>query len=47
MASLYTKRGIYYLSVKYSKKRLTRSLGTKDPETARQIRPLVERELLL
>jgi len=47
MASLYTKRGIYYLSVKYSKKRLTRSLGTKDPDTARQIRPLVERELLL
>ena len=47
MASLYTKRGIYYLSVKYNKKRLTRSLGTKDPETAKQIRPLVERELLL
>jgi len=46
MASLYQKKGIYYLSVSLDGKRRTQSLQTKDIKVAKKLRQLVEFELL-
>jgi len=46
MASLYQKKGTYYLSVSAEGKRKTRSLRTKNLEVALKLRPHLEFELL-
>ena len=46
MASLYQKKGIYYLSVSLDGKRRAQSLQTKDIKVAKKLRQLVEFELL-
>lgn len=46
MATFYKKRDTWYLSVSLNKKRLTRSLKTKDKSIAKQIKPQVECEIL-
>lgn len=46
MATLYQKRNTWYLSVSYNQKRITRSLGTKDKSTAKQLKPQLEYEIL-
>ena len=46
MATLYQKRDTWYLSVSLNKKRLTKSLGTKDKLVAKEIKPQVECEML-
>ena len=48
MASLYKKAsGIYYLSVKFQGKRMTRSLGTRFIKTASDLAPDMEKTILL
>ena len=48
MASLYKKASdIYYLSVKFQGKRMTRSLGTRSIKTARDLAPNMEKTILL
>jgi len=48
MASLYKKASdIYYLSVKFQGKRMTRSLGTRSIKTARELAPDMEKTILL
>lgn len=46
MASLYTKRGIWYLSVSYKGKRYYKSLKTMDKRTAQRLRHAAEYDLL-
>ena len=46
MATLYTKRGIWYISVSVEGNRQTRSLYTKDNKVAQKLKPLVELEIL-
>ena len=46
MATLYTKRGIWYISVSVEGNRQTRSLYTKDNKVAQKLKPLIELEIL-
>ena len=47
MASVYRKKtGVYYISVMFQRKRITRSLGTRSYKTARKLIPLVEKQIL-
>ena len=46
MASLYQKKGIYYLSVSLNGKRKVQSLQTKDSKVAKKLKQHVEFELL-
>lgn len=46
MATLYQKRGVWYLTVQKDCKIITRSLGTKDKKTALILKPKVESELV-
>ena len=46
MATLYKNRNVWYITVSTGKKRLTRSLRTKDKQVAKQLKPTVEFELL-
>lgn len=46
MASLYQKKGIYYLSVSLNGKRKVQSLQTKDSQVAKKLKQHVEFELL-
>lgn len=47
MASLYQKRGIFYLSVNFAGVRKTISARTRNQKTANQLKPILERQLLL
>ena len=47
MASLYKKRGIYYLAVQFQKKRIARSLGTSNLDTAKALMQNLEKQILL
>ena len=46
MSTLYKKRDIWYLSVSVNGKRTSRSLFTKNKQTANRIKPAVELALL-
>ena len=47
MASVYRKKtGIYYVSVMFQRKRITRSLGTRSYKTARKLISQVEKQIL-
>ena len=47
MASVYRKKtGVYYISVMFQRKRITRSLGTRSYQTARKLIPQVEKQIL-
>ena len=47
MASVYRKKtGVYYISVMFQRKRITRSLGTRSYKTARKLIPQVEKQIL-
>ena len=47
MASVYRKKtGVYYISVMFQNKRITRSLGTSSYQNARKLIPVVEKQLL-
>ena len=47
MASVYRKKtGVYYISVMFQCKRITRSLGTRSYQTARKLIPQVEKQIL-
>jgi len=46
MASLYKKRGIYYLQVRYAGKKKAGSLGTSNIKVARKLKNDKEAELL-
>ena len=47
MASVYRKKtGVYYISVMFQRKRITRSLGTSSYQNARKLIPVVEKQLL-
>ena len=47
MASVYRKNtGIYYISVMFQNKRITRSLGTRSYKTARKVISQVEKQIL-
>ena len=46
MSTLYKKRDIWYLSVSVNRKRTSRSLFTKNKQTANRIKPGVELALL-
>ncbi len=46
MASLYTNKGIWYLSVKCNGKRKSISLKTKDKNTAKRLKPYAESQLI-
>ena len=47
MASIYQKRNVWYISIMHNKKRITRSLGTKDKKVARQLQPHIESLIIL
>jgi integrase len=47
MSSLYQKRGIFYLSVNYAGIKKTISTRTRNQQTASQLKPNLERQLLL
>lgn len=47
MASLYQKRGIYYLAVNFAGNRKASSLRTSNYQTAKELVPIIERKLLL
>ena len=48
MASVYRKKsGIYYISVMFQNKRIARSTGTRSLNTAKQLIPDIEKEILL
>ena len=47
MSSLYQKRGIFYLSVNFANVRKTISTRTRNLQTANQLKPILERQLLL
>ena len=46
MASLYNKRDIWYISIMANKKRITKSLRTKDYRTAKKIKSFTETHIL-
>ena len=47
MASVYRKKtGVYYMSVMFQRKRITRSLGTRSYKTARKLISQVEKQIL-
>ena len=47
MASVYRKKtGMYYISVMFQRKRITRSLGTRSYKIARKLIPQVEKQIL-
>ena len=46
MASLYKNRNTWHLSVSFKGKRINRSLGTKDKIVAKQLKPLVESQII-
>jgi len=46
MATLYKNGSYWYLSVSYNNNRLTKSLGTKDKQLAKKLKPIIELELL-
>ena len=47
MASVYRKKtGVYYISVMFQNKRITRSLGICSYQNARKLIPVVEKQLL-
>ena len=46
MASIYRKKtGIYYISVMFQNKRITRSLGTRFYKVAKNLIPQIEKEI--
>lgn len=47
MSSLYQKRGIFYLSVNFAGIRKIISTRTRNQQTANQLKPILERQLLL
>ena len=47
MSSLYQKKGVFYLSVNFAGVRKTISTRTRNQQTANQLKPLLERQLLL
>ena len=47
MATLYQKRGIWYLTTSFDSKRISKSLRTRNKKTAKKLLPIVESELLL
>ncbi|HIN40492.1 MAG TPA: site-specific integrase [Flavobacteriales bacterium] len=47
MATLYQKRGYWYLSASYNGRRIARSLKTKSRKTVQKLLPFAETELLL
>ena len=47
MATLYKNNGIYYLGVSYNGKQKAKSLGTKDKLVAKQLKPTVEKAIIL
>ena len=47
MASIYQKRNVWYISIMHDKKRITRSLGTKDKKVAKQLKSHVESQIIL
>ena len=46
MASLYKNRDVWYLTVCHQRKRITKSLKTKDIRVAKQLKPLFESKLI-
>ena len=47
MASIYQKRNVWYISIMHDKKRITRSLGTKDKKVAKQLKSHAESQIIL
>ena len=47
MASIYKNGKYYYLSVSMDGKRISRTLGTKDKCIAKQLKPTVEKAIIL
>ena len=47
MATLYKNNGIYYLGVFYNGKQKAKSLGTKDKLVSTQLKPNVEKAIIL
>ena len=47
MASIYKNGKYYYLSVSINGKRISKSLGTKDPILAKELKPTVEKAIIL
>ena len=46
MATMYQKRGVWYISTSVGKRRLSKSLRTKDKQVAKRLKPIIELELL-
>ena len=46
MASLYKKRGVWYISLMVNNKRIAKSLRTKDFSTAKRLKSLTETTIL-
>ena len=46
MATLYQKRGVWYICTSIGKRRLIKSLRTKDKQVAKKLKPIIELELL-
>ena len=46
MATMYQKRGVWYVSASIGKRRLSKSLRTKDKQVAKSLKPITELELL-
>ena len=46
MASLYKKRDVWYISLMVNQKRITKSLRTKDYNTAKRLKSLTETTIL-
>jgi len=46
MATMYQKRGVWYVSTSIGKRRLSKSLRTKDKQVAKKLKPITELELL-
>ena len=47
MATLYKNNGIYYLGVSYNGKQKAKSLGTKEKCIAEELKPTVEKAIIL
>ena len=46
MATMYQKRGVWYVSASIGKRRLSKSLRTKDKQVSKSLKPITELELL-
>ena len=46
MASLYKNRNAWHLSVSFKRKRINRSFSTKEKIVAKQLKPLVEYQII-